>query len=151
MDPGSYAIVLLSSTIAVSTPPNPVRFEAPLLSPANNLNQKLYYTLKDIHRRFSSNINSNLETDKLKSSLKSTPFVSKLPINPAITFQSFFEKCCEFIKEHGDQAMIQVIAKLGYDRNLYAIESKPIVMSIQSESTFEIVTEELDDDLNDFA
>ncbi|OMJ74268.1 hypothetical protein SteCoe_26858 [Stentor coeruleus] len=157
LEPGTYYIVPISAGNSFN-PQN--HFEkTPFFGNSGELHPLLKSTLKDIFRKYDK------DCDKIMEPLEYINFMEAIGItvneeqfnekirnvyastDAGLTLQGFYEMFHVSLKNFGEEHIRDWLTKLGYNEFLYSIKSKPVVMSLHSNKSFEVVAEKSTEDI----
>lgn len=162
LEKGNYLIFPISSCSALLKPIDFTPLSFQLFNELGDLHPVFLNILKDLYRRTSLNINTPLVFEefakfnqKLGFCMTHDIFVQNIlskysSTHEGLTLQGFFEIFSETVKERGEATVRDWLSLLGYDRDFYSIESKPLILTFQSEDDFSISRQELSSEIYSF-
>jgi hypothetical protein len=156
LQPGSYLVVPISGG-TVFRRDYEVE-EHPLLTPSGEFHPIFQSTLKDIFRKY------DRDMDQVMDCQQFLDFISRIGVDfdekrfysvimskytstdAGITLQGFYEMFYVAFEQFGETSIRKWLTKLGYDEQLFSIESRAVVASFHSNAFIDVIPESMTDD-----
>lgn len=156
LNPGTYLIVPLSGGNRFRKEENVPR--VPLLTSSGEFHPVFQSVIKDIFRKYDKDLDQIMDCSQFLNFMQriGMPFTDKqfysiiinkyTSTNKGLTLQGFYEMFYVALTQYGEATVRTWLTFLGYDDDLYSIESRAIIVSMHSSSqSTEIVPEPMTD------
>jgi hypothetical protein len=145
LNPGSYLVVPLTSGCYLQRPAAAKPKAFPLMTEEGDLHPLFQSTIKDIFRRFDTDISQELGFEEFSSfaarigqHIDQQTFTEVIKnkytsTEQGVTLQGLYELFIVGVYDLGEETVRQWIQALGYDTDFYSVESKPVVLTSHSD------------------
>lgn len=145
LQPGSYLAVPLTSGCYLQRPVDAKPKPFPLMTEEGDLHPLFQSTIKDIFRRFDTDISQELGFEefaalaaRLGQHIDIQTFSEVIrnkytSTEQGVTLQGLYELFIVGIQDFGEETVKQWVQALGYDSDFYSIESKPVILTSHSD------------------
>ncbi|CAG9320530.1 unnamed protein product [Blepharisma stoltei] len=143
LDPGYYVVLPISGGCSFRVPEGEKHL-VPLLTETDDLHPIFQSTIKDIFRRFDSDMDGILSARdfiglaaRIGQRLSEAQFYNAIcqkytSTERGVSLQGLYELFLVGIEAEGEEAVRRWVTQLGHDEYFYSIESKPVVFTLHS-------------------